>query len=141
MSDPTENWIELDRSEIAPDANPADSRAYVRYFPSAYNLPTGVRVHFERDGKRCVLEFRYLDGDEPVICRGDMSGIRYALGKNSQRLFGVWIDGVVDRNELFKTVVSAIAGRKHDANPGHVDNFEATNRVLSHVGDRLFPRP
>lgn len=78
--------VEMERGEADPE------RSCVRYFPSIYDIPTGLRaVHTEQ---AWVIAWRYLQPDDSI--RHRQIGVNtWALeGKYSQRLLG--LEGIGD---------------------------------------------
>jgi hypothetical protein len=60
-----------------------------RIQPSPYDVPIALRAYFRKPENRAVIEFRYLDKDEPTIRVGPHSDVDFIIGQHSKRLMAI----------------------------------------------------
>ncbi len=133
-----EDWITLSPDDLA--TAHADPARGIFYSPSPYNLPTAIRVSaMPSEGKR-VIEFQYLDGNEPAVLEPYSGrGICMALGKRTQRVFRVFVDERVfrdDPQQVITSITNALLNLRA-INPRTRDNLDATSNAVSRLGERL----
>lgn len=132
----TENWITLTPEDIA--STRADPARGLFYSPSPFNVPTAIRVSTMPSEGRRVIEFQYLDGNEPAVLE-PYSGIGLALGKVTHRVFRVFVDENAFKenpDQVIRTITNALLNLRADS-PRTRDNLDATSNALSRFGEKL----
>lgn len=134
----THEWTKLNPEDVTTER--ADPAVGLFCSPSPYNLPIAFRVSKLPNTDKRMIEFQYLDGNEPAIFGPEVdANIRFALGKKSERVFRVVVDGAVFQSnprEVLTSIYNAMMNLRANHPRAH-DNFEATSHAFTRIGERL----
>ena len=85
-------WIPLKTAEFQRETSDTRFGSRVSYFYSPFNIPTAVKGEASPDASEGVIEFKYIDGDEPTFEFPEtQTGFHLVLGRNSSRIFQIRI--------------------------------------------------
>lgn len=81
----------------------------VELLVSPYDVPKAIRGYYD-DEKHLVIEFRYIDNDEPLVEQRLASSFLLFTGESSKRLFKIVVEKVgLDANTIIKKITEAIS--------------------------------
>ncbi|MDA1017677.1 MAG: hypothetical protein O3A00_24860 [Planctomycetota bacterium] len=96
------------------------------------DLPDGVRGFQDDELDRYVIEFRYLDNEEPHIIQSPDSRTEFVIGEFSGRLFAVRIDASTlaasIRSDVDKAIRDLIRAKRLKQNRQHRPNRQLDRR-------------
>ena len=142
------DWIDLDTQELNEERKEMIRGVEVTVLLSPNDVPEGVRGYYDQDGKRFVIEFKYM-GEEPTREEQKDENLtlrigKNSIGKNSDRLYAI----LIDINRLGANAVRLNVGPVvNDALTNLINNPRRKNRlgnyrlardVISRRKDELF---
>jgi hypothetical protein len=113
-------------------------------FVSPHEVPQAVRGEFDKQLKRFVIEFRYLDDEEfkreavdDVVC--------LRVGKNSQRLLGIELDTAkrnvtevqLEVQSLKREIRKAVGRLQKECGKGERENYALAMKAIESKGALL----
>ncbi|WP_041769429.1 hypothetical protein [Ectopseudomonas mendocina] len=124
-----DEWIPVSQQEL----NKIDSREQrgvkVEYMISPTDLPIAWRVRPDK-GMVHVVEFKYLTDGEPTKIETQQVGVKFELGKNSRRIYKIYLDfGLLSHEgELIINLTADSISHAHGLNP---NNSKGIQRFFS----------
>jgi len=141
------DWIEVDPSAVSKDERTEIRGVEIRVGLSPYDIPEGVRGYYDKASGRLVIEFKYLDGDEPKEDVVDQNEeVSLLVGKHSNCLYEIRVN--VDKIKA-ETVHVKLALPKIDRVLNQLASrggsrrryYEVAKAVLSEKADDLVAEP
>jgi len=127
-------WFPIDPSKLRTERGGSTPAVHVSFYVSPYNIPSAVRSGCGA-GHRKVIEFRYIDGDEPTVVTEHQRGWQLEVGRNSDRIFRIIVDDEAVKSttevlaEVFARLKAALSSKGRRAQ----DNFEVTEEIVSNI--------
>ena len=85
-------WVEIPSNEVDDFLRQSSARLQFSIRMAPHDIPNAVRGYFDEKIQRFVVEFRYIDEDEPWRRSKSDSPVILRIGKHSERLLGLEID-------------------------------------------------
>ena len=107
---------------------------------SPYDVPEAVRGYYDDELQRFVIEFRYINNDEPVK-KQRKENLTLRIGRHSNRLYGIEVDVQAIRgNTVSVSPFPQISGSVIDAidSLSNSDNYDIARDAIEQNQDAIF---
>lgn len=121
------NWIELNPESLNKNEEHIVNGIEVVVGLSPYDIPEMVRGHYDGAIKKFVIEFKYLDGQEPRKSISGNEHVTLAVGAHSGRLYAIQIDVDELSANAVKLSFSAAGNRFPDEVVSAIDSLRGKN--------------
>ncbi len=111
----------------------------VELLVSPYDVPEAMRVRYVSELKRLVIEFKYIDADEPIDAQNDDQHLTLYIGRNSKRLFKVEIDvdGLSSKEISERTMTAIDRLINKSKSISFLDNYKLARRAVHNSRNQL----
>jgi hypothetical protein len=134
-------WIELDPEQLNQNERTCVNGIEINVGLSPYDIPERVRGSYDDDIGRFVIEFEYLDDNEPreiswqnehvTLCVGENTGCLYAIHVDVESLGA---DAVKVRVSVADAIRHLSEDERHSAQRRH---YEVAEEIIAKNAERL----